>query len=210
MHKIICFDMSGVLVKSTNFWMELHKRFNTYEKGKVLTDKYLHTDYDRLVEEVVVKLWKGLDATPYFELVNSIEYTGDLEKLFSYVKSKGYLTAIISGSSLDIARILQKDFGVDYLFANHLVIKDKKVAGTFIWPIGAGFTKKAHVLKHLSESLSIPLEEFIYVGDDETDIDAMKIAGKSIAINPRSDNLRKMSTHVIETDDVSDIIRFLE
>ena len=65
-YKLICFDMDGVLFQDINFWLELHKKFGTLEQGKVLTEKYLHSDYERLIEEVVVKLWKGRDATPYF------------------------------------------------------------------------------------------------------------------------------------------------
>ena len=39
--KLICLDMDGVLLKDVNFWLELHKKFGTFEEGKVLTEKYL-------------------------------------------------------------------------------------------------------------------------------------------------------------------------
>ena len=66
--------MDGVIFRDVNFWLELHKAFGTLEQGSILTKKYLYTNYARLVEEVVVKLWKGRDAKPYFDLINSIEY----------------------------------------------------------------------------------------------------------------------------------------
>ncbi|MBI5871948.1 hypothetical protein HZB88_02585 [archaeon] len=74
-YKLICFDMDGVIFKDINFWMELHKKFGTLEQGIELTKKYLYTDYDMLVEGVVVKLWKGKDAKSYYDLVDSIEYS---------------------------------------------------------------------------------------------------------------------------------------
>ena len=52
-YKLICFDMDGVIFKDINFWMSLHKEFGTLEQGKELTAKFLHTDNDRLDEEVV-------------------------------------------------------------------------------------------------------------------------------------------------------------
>ena len=55
-YKLICFDMDGVIFKDINFWLELHKAFGTFGLGKWLTKRYLHADYGRLVEEVVVKL----------------------------------------------------------------------------------------------------------------------------------------------------------
>ncbi|MBU0472467.1 MAG: hypothetical protein KKF65_07600 [Nanoarchaeota archaeon] len=60
--KLICFDMDGVIFEFTNFWMELHKVFDTYEEGKKLSDLYLDSDYEKLVSEVVGELWKGKDA----------------------------------------------------------------------------------------------------------------------------------------------------
>ena len=48
--------MDGVIFKDINFWMELHTRFGTQKQGIKLTKKYLHRDYNKLVEEVVVKL----------------------------------------------------------------------------------------------------------------------------------------------------------
>lgn len=94
MMKLICFDMDGVIFKDINFWMELHKVFGTLEQGKELTKRYLHTNYNKLVEEVVVKLWKGKDAKPYYDLVNSIEYLPGVKDVFSFVQ-KGCGTKLI-------------------------------------------------------------------------------------------------------------------
>src|SRR3989344_1617015 len=107
-YKLICFDMDGVIFRDVNFWLELHKVFGTLEQGKILTQKYLHTNYDKLVEEVVVKLWKGKNAKPYYNLVNQLEYLPGVKRVFKEIKKKGILTAIISASSIDVARRAQK------------------------------------------------------------------------------------------------------
>ena len=65
--------------------MELHKKLGTFEEGKKLTEKYLHSDYAKLVEEVVNKLWKGKPASAYFELINSLEYNLGVKALFEYI-----------------------------------------------------------------------------------------------------------------------------
>lgn len=209
MYKLICFDIDGVIFKDVSFWMELHKKFGTYEEGVELTKEYLHTDYNRLVEEVVVKLWKGEDAKPYYDLVNSLKYLPGVKKTFDYIKKKSLITAIISASSIDVARRIQKDFGVDHIFANELVIKDGKVAGEFIWPIGEGTEKKAEIIQDLCDNLEIPTKECIYIGDDKIDIEAFKLVGLSIAFNSKSDELKKVATHVVDSDNLADIIPYL-
>src|SRR3989338_7726248 len=183
MYKLICFDMDGVIFKDINFWLELHGVFGTSEQGKQLTKKYLHTNYNKLVEEVVVKLWKGKDAKPYFDLVNSIKYLPGVKEVFKKIKKLNLITAVISASSIDVARRAQNDLGIDHIYANELVIKNGKVSGEFVWPIGAGNEKKAEIIMNLCNDLNILTKEAIYIGDSDTDIEAFKIVGISIAFN---------------------------
>ncbi len=204
--KLVCFDMDGVIFKDINFWLELHKKFGTFEQGKILTEKYLHTDYDRLVEEVVVKLWKGLDVTPYFELVNSLEYLEGVQETVNYFKNNGYMTAIISASSLDVARRAQKDLGFDYIFANELVIEDNKVSGEFNWPIGAGKENKAKIIQKLCLEHEIKLQDCVFIGDGETDIAGFQEVGTSIAFNPTFENPLQYADFVIRSDNLNSIL----
>ena len=208
-YKLICFDMDGVIFKDINFWMELHKKFGTLEEGKKLTEKYLQTNYSKLVQEVVEKLWKGNDAKPYYDLVNSIEYNKGIKETFEYIKNKGYITAIISASSIDVARRVQKDYGLDHIFANELIIKNGKVTGDFIWPIGAGKEKKAAIIKNLCKNLDITLQEVIFIGDSDTDLAGFEIVGKSIAFNSNSDKLKEIATHVVENNNLANIIKYV-
>ena len=209
-YKLICLDMDGVIFKDINFWIELHKKFGTLDQGVKLTEKYLHSNYEKLVEEVVVKLWKGKSAKPYYDLVNSIEYLPGVEKVFKYVKKQGWVSAIISASSIDVARRVQKDYGVDHLFANELVIKDGKVSGEFIWPIGVGKHKKAEIINHLCKDLKIKPKEVIYIGDSDTDIEAFKEVGLSIAFNSSSEQLKKVATQVVESNNLADVLPYLK
>jgi len=206
---LVCFDMDGVLFEKTNFWMELHRRFGTSKEGEELTKKYLNTDYNRLVEEVVVKLWKGRNAKPYYDLVNSVNYLDGVKETFSHLRMKGYMTAIISASSIELARRVQKDFGVDYIFANELVIRDGRVAGEFVWPVGVGKEKKVQIIRNLCSNLNISLQEVIYVGDSDVDIEAFKIVGISIAFNSSSERLKKIATYVVDTCNLADIIKYI-
>lgn len=208
-YKLICFDMDGVIFKDINFWMELHRKFGTLEQGKELTNKYLHSDYSKLVEEVVVKLWKGKDAGPYFELVNSLEYLPGVEKVFYYVKNKDFITALITASSIDQARRVQRDYGIDHIYANELIIRNGKVSGEFVWPIGAGKEKKAQIIRDLCIDLSISPKEVIYIGDSDADIEAFKEVGLAIAFNSGSKELKKVATYVVDSNNLADVLKYL-
>lgn len=198
--------MDGVIFRDVNFWLELHKKFGTFKEGKQLTEKYLYTNYDKLVQEVVGRLWKGKDAKPYYSLVKSLKYLPGVAKTFKFIKEQGLLTAIISASSIEVARRVQHDHGVDYLFANELVIKDNKVTGEFLWPIAHAREKKAEIIHHLCEDLDISPEEVIYVGDSRDDIEAFKEVGLSIAFNSQSKELKEVASQIVEDKNLTKII----
>ena len=207
-YKLICFDLDGVIFKDINFWIELHKKFNTLEQGKLLTEKYLKTDYPKLVEEVK-KLWIGKSAKDYYDLINGLEYLPNTKELFKKIKKLGYITAIISASSIDAARRAQKDLGVDHVFGNELIMKDGKVSEDFIFSIREGSKEKVTIFENLCEDLNISTKEAIYVGDSDVDIEVSKIAGMSIAFNSKSNKLKEVATHIIDSDNLFEMEKYL-
>ena len=209
MTQLLCFDMDGVIFEPKNFWLEVHRVFGTLGEGKRLTKKYLHSDYHTLVKEVVVKLWKGKDAKPYFDVVKKTKYCPGAKEVFKEIKKLKYTTAIISSGSIDLARRAQHDVGVDFIYANELVIKDNTVSGEFIWPIGAGTHTKVEIIKDLCKDLGIKPQEVIYVGDSDTDIEAFTFVGTAIAFNSSSQKLKKVATHIVEGRDLQKILPFL-
>lgn len=208
--KLICLDMDGVLFQPANFWLELHRVLGTEQQGKELTKKYLHTDYQRLVHEVVFTLWKGKKAEPYHQLIQSIPYMPGIKELFQHIKRQDWLTAILSSGSIDLARRAQHDWGIDFIYANELVIKEGKITGEFIFPMGSGTKEKAQIVQHLAQDLGIPLQDIVFVGDSETEREAFKIVGKSIAFNAKDELLRKTATHIVDELDLRKIVPLLK
>lgn len=102
-YKAIVFDMDGVIFQHNNFWIELHKAFNTLEEGMKLTKKYIKTDYLKLVKEVIGRLWKGKPSKIYLDLINSQEYNPHAHEAIDELKKRGYKIIIISSGSYDLA-----------------------------------------------------------------------------------------------------------
>ncbi len=198
--------MDGVLLDDTrNTWMEVHKAFGTLEEGKKLTEQYLYSDYDTLVQEVVGRLWKGKDATPYIEMCEQVPLMNGIDELFLFIKKQQFISAIISGGSMRAARRIDAAFGVDHVFANELVIKDNKVTGEFLWPVGVGYEEKARIVKHLAQDHDVALDEIIYVGDSTNDVEAFKIVGLAIAFNTDDETVRQAADIIVESNDLRDV-----
>ena len=57
--------------------------------------------------------------------------------------------------------------------------------------------------------MSIKQDKVIFIGDSDTDIEAFKEVGLSIAFNSASEELKKVATHVIKTHNLADIIKYI-
>ena len=216
MIKLICIDMDGVLVPSHNFWLELHKAFGTLEEGATLAKAYLTTDYQRLVQEVVGRLWQGRDATPYYTLVHKIPHLQGIQEFFTALNTfsdehgNSIPRAIVSGGCYDVAVRIKNEYGISFLFANQLVIKNGLVSDQFHWPVGFGGYTKVQIIQQLCDDLEILPQNVLMIGDSEGDLEAFKIAGTSIAFNSQSKLLKENATHVVDSDNLLDMLPVLE
>ena len=75
---------------------------------------------------------------------------GWADRLMHILKKCGYKIAILSGGFTFFGKISKKRFGVDYLYANELEIKDGKLTGKHLGDIVDG-NRKAELLKFLAQ-----------------------------------------------------------
>ena len=65
------------------------------------------------------------------------------------------------------------------------------------------------ILKNLCKDLRISTKECIFIGDSDTDAEIAEVAGLSIAFNSKSEKLKKISTYVVDSNNLKDIIQYL-
>lgn len=211
MRNLIVFDMDGMIFKHINFWMELHNAYGTSDEGNELTKKYLKTDYKRLVEEVVGRLWKDKPSDVYFDLIKKIKYLPGVKETISELKKKGYKIAIISSGPSDLAERAKKELGIDYIYTNKLLIRDGKVAGSKnleYWEVKND--NKQEILRKLCIEHNLLLKDVIVVVHGENDITMAKSAGFAIAFNPETRELEKYCTKIIKGKDLREILKAID
>lgn len=216
MVKLICLDMDGVLTQEKNFWFKLHDAYGTYNEGRIITKKYLHTDYNMLIKELVGRLWKDKDENTFLQTVDQIQLMPGIEEFFAKLdelqdhSGKPLPRAIISSGPRELAKRIADLYGADYIFANQLVFEDGKVSGDFNWPVGAGTYAKAKIIEELCSELNIDPKDVLYVGDSPSDVVPFKLVGTSIAFNNPPRELVAVATYVIATKDLRHVIPLLE
>ncbi len=196
--------MDGVIFRSRNFWLDLHKRLGTYEEGIRLTEKYLKTDYPRLVEEVIGRLWKGRDATPYFDLVKNFEYVKGAPEALKKLRRLGHKTAIISSSVRHQALRVKEECGIDYFHTHDLRIKNNRFTGEFEWD--SAHEDKRKFLKEFAKLAGCKMEETVFVGHDYNDVGALRLAGLGIAFCPDEKEAEEAADVVVDKKDLRNIL----
>ncbi|MBT7903756.1 HAD-IB family phosphatase [Candidatus Woesearchaeota archaeon] len=190
--------------------MRVHKTYGTLEEGKKLTDKYLLTDYNKLVEAVVETLWKNLPSDKFEELIQQSEYNPGVKETFEELKKLGFKIAIITcGPNQLIEKIKKDNIYFDYAFSNHIEISDGIIKGNFKGTVAEGRHHKVKLLTRICDELNITKNEVIAVADGKTDLEMIEFVGMGIAFRSTNEHIKKAATHIIQGDNLKSILEFI-
>ena len=211
--KLVLFDMDGTLLKDRTIFVFAEKKGFMDDLKRL----FYSTDlafYQKNIE--IAKLLKGLESRELLEIFRKIKLNKNVKKVIKELKKRGLKTAIVTASYQIFADDLKKRLGMDYAFANNLMIKDGIVTGKLIInnknlleePIGKRVYSicKSNVLDQLCEKLGITPDEVIAVGDGGIDICMLEKAGLGVAFNASVDVQKHAN---ISIDDMSTILKYV-
>jgi len=182
MVRLIAFDLEGTLVKSVSSWVELHKRFGTWEKGKEYAEMFFSGEIDYVKwAELDASLWRGHTREEILEWANSVEYMEGAKELIEFLRENDFKIAILSSGLMCLAGRIARELGVDYVYANELVFDENGIVTGKVNPL-VDFKSKGVILRELKEKLRPELT--VAVGDGYNDLSMFREADVAIAINP--------------------------
>lgn len=182
--RLVAFDMDSTLIQ-TEVINELAEAAGVGEAVSEITEAAMRGELDfKESFRRRMQLLKGLDASIVNDIADRLPVTDGAHRLISTLKMLGYKTAIISGGFNVFGQRLQKDLGIDYVFANELEIENGKLTGRAIEPIVDG-ERKALLLQELADREGIRIEQTIAVGDGANDLPMLNLAGLGIAFHAK-------------------------
>ncbi|KAH0543757.1 hypothetical protein FGG08_001939 [Glutinoglossum americanum] len=133
-----------------------------------------------------VTLLKGVPADVFERLKSVVTVTPGAREVCKSLKRLGYKLAVLSGGFTPLAQWLADDLGINYVFANNLVVSEdgKTLTGELTGPV-VDKERKAFLLEEIAGKENIPLKQVLAVGDGANDLLMLDKAGLGIAFNAK-------------------------
>ena len=182
--QLVVFDMDSTLIDAEVI-DELAVEAGVGEQVAAITEAAMRGEVDFKQSFVQrVALLEGLSEGVLQTVAKRLRLNDGAEYLLKSLKQLGFKTAIVSGGFTFFGRYLQKQLGVDYVYANELDVVKGVVTGNVVGEIIDG-QRKAEILVEIANKLGLSLEQVIAVGDGANDLAMLNIAGLGIAFRAK-------------------------
>ena len=198
--KLIVFDVDSTLI-NVEVINELAKAAGVGDKVKEITAKAMEGKIDfkqALMERA--SLLKNLEIAVLKDIADNLEITQGAEELVTALKTLGYKVALISGGFSYFVNKIKERLGIEYAYANKLVIREGKLTGEVEEPI-IDERRKGELIRQLARKENLLMEEVVSVGDGANDRFMLSNSGLGIALNPK-EALRKVADGVLTKENL--------
>lgn len=204
---VALFDMDGVIFQGKNFWLDLHRAYNTEKEALELAAQLMEIDYRKMSRITVEELWKGKSSEPLMNLVRERQYEAGVPELFEFLHSQKIKTGIVSSGPLQLAARAQDELGIDEIRANYVHIKDGHIAG--VVDVNVSENEKGPVGLELISIFKGEPRCTLFVGDEPSDRSLAIEAGLPIAYNCTDDVLKDASKYILPRGRLIDVIQII-
>lgn len=202
--RLIVFDVDGTLIDAEMI-DELAKAAGVGSKVSEITSRAMNgeIEFKQALKERI-HLLKGLPATVLDSIVENLDVTPGAEELIMALKTLGYKIALISGGFSQFVEKIKEKLGIDYVYANKLVIEGGKLTGEVVEPI-IDAERKAELMREIADKENLLMEQIVAVGDGANDRFMLQNSGLGIALYPKA-VLQKVASGVITKDNLVGIL----
>lgn len=212
---LVAFDVDGTLIRhpeGKTVWEVLNRRFigddtvNGERYRRVVEGSLSYADWVALD----VQGWHDAGATraQMLEAIAPLRPIDGAREALESLRATGARLVVISGTLDLLLDTLLPDAPFDEVYTNRIGFDDAgAISGWTATPFD--LDGKAVALRSVAMRESIPLSRCAFVGDSVNDVSAARIAGFTVALNPRSADLELEAGAVVRADDLRSILPHL-
>ncbi|KAI5801404.1 HAD-like domain-containing protein [Peziza echinospora] len=184
--RLAVFDMDSTLIQQEVI-DEIARYVGLEEQVSAITRRAMNGELDFTASlKARVALLKGVPATVFEDLKSVITFTPGARELCKALKALGFKLAVLSGGFIPLATHVKAELGLDYAYANQLVLNPDgtHLTGDLTGPI-IHAEAKASLLAEIAQKEGISLAQTLAIGDGANDLKMMGLAGLGIAFDAK-------------------------
>lgn len=206
--KIVIFDMDSTLIDAESI-DELAKVNGVGNSVSEITEQAMKGELDYAdALNFRVKLLKGLNIKKAKEAMDKMPIMTGAHELIEFIKSKGFMTAIISGGFTISANRIGSLFNIDEVITNELIVDNGHLTGMVVGPL-LNENSKEFAFEKIIRKYGIHIDKCIVIGDGANDIGMFKKTKYAIAFNSKP-ILQKYANAIVEKKDLREVIPIIE
>jgi phosphoserine phosphatase len=205
--RLVAFDMDSTLINA-EIIDELALLHGVGEAVAAITERAMRGEIgfqDSFRQRA--RLLAGLRESALDRVARSVALNDGAHRLIQVLKHFGYKTAIISGGFQYVGEHLQRELGIDYVFANRLVVRDGMMTGEVDGPI-VDAARKAELLLEIARREGIARQQTIAIGDGANDLPMLSTAGLGVAYHAKP-VVRETASHAISNFGLDSVLYLL-
>lgn len=182
--KAVCFDLNKTLIEE-NSWRDLNIGLGVRpEEDDMLMDwgdRGIISDAQG--QQILLKLYQSSrkhSKNNILKILSDYNYKLGAKELVEYLKKKGYVLFLVSGSMDILVEKVADELGIEHYGANNKFQFDDKGYLQDIVTLDNDKKAKLDQLKQLCKKTNVNLEDVYCIGDGENDIELFKSTGKGI------------------------------
>jgi phosphoserine phosphatase len=189
--RVLALDMDSTLVRIEGI-DELAALAGVGPEVAAITEEAMQGrmgDYSESLRQRVALL-SGVDASLLQTVAQRLELSAGAERLLSAARRAGLHSLLVTGGFAYFAKILQRQLGIDRMFANDVQVRDGRLTGIVVGPDAnpehlVDAQGKANALQQVCAEAGCSTAQAIAIGDGANDLPMLALAGLSIAYHAK-------------------------
>ncbi len=203
-YSLISFDVDGTIFRRAAL-ASAARALGIGEKWDAYDAMYEHKRITlKECLDSLYKLLRGKRLEDVLREVSKVDVIANVRETVVKLQGHGLGVVLLTDNPDFLCGYLVERFGFNGYVASRVPVKDGIITG----PIQS-LTDKSEGLKKYCRWLSIPLSRCVHVGDWMNDVPVFRMVGHSVALNSKVDKVKGSASHVLNTDDLLDVYKYL-
>jgi phosphoserine phosphatase len=213
MYKLVSFGLGNILIRlkgCDNGWDMIRGLYNIPNLWERYLDGTLTREEAKKGEYILWKM-KGITRSRLRKDLKKFKLMKGAKQTINALKRKDIVPVIISDNPEFLVKTVAKELRIRYV-AYDRILFDKNGYAYDTKPTHPSKNSRVSKLKALEDFAKrnkVSLKECAAVGNGSNDINLLKKVGFSIAFNSKDKSLKEASDKIVNSDNLSSVIRYL-